>query len=457
LPANTGYAEGAHLNLNSYDIVIYLMGMEKAVTLTASERKERLKNLLKRLTSGESVEQLKREFRELLDSVSPLEIPLIEQELVAEGVPISDILKMCDLHVELFRETLLPQELRDVPPSHPLGLLIRENEEILKLAEALSMYAGQLQRSGAVREAVKRLLGRLVSSIRRHYVKNQMLLFPYLERMGLEAVPRVLWGKDDEALLAARRLIRELDSMEPSKAAEELRELSMKVSDLVFRENKILYPTLWALLSPREWAAVEREARKLGYIVEAEGGGSGLEGVEPVYPYEFSGKLGPEAAAVLPREMRGFVGRARPDEYRLRRPGDIDLGTGFLRPEEIAGIFSSLPLEVTYADAEGRVRFYSESRLMEGFPRTRTILGRKIEYCHPPRLEGLVKKTVEKLRRGEADYEVFWTRIRGRIVRVLISAVRDREGRFLGVLETVEDFTDVLENPEAVKEKIVVL
>lgn len=433
------------------------MSMEKAATISPSQRKEKLKSLLKRLTAGEDVERLKEEFRELLGSVSPLEIPLIEQELVAEGVPISDILRMCDLHVELFRESLLPQELRGVPPSHPLGLLLRENEEILKLAEALSMYAGQLQRSGAARDAVKRLLARLASSIRRHYVKNQMLLFPYLERMGLEAVPRVLWGKDDEALLAVRRLMRELGSMEPSEAAEELRRLSMKVSDLVFRENKILYPTLWALLSPSEWAAVAREARKLGYIVEAGGDGAGLEGVEPVYPYEFSGELGPEAAAVLPREMRGLAGRARPDTYRLRRPGDIDLGTGFLRPEEVAGIFSSLPLEVTYADAEGRVRFYSESRLMEGFPRTRTILGRRLEYCHPPRLEGLVRKTVEKLRRGEADYEVFWTRIRGRVVRVLISAVRDGEGRFLGVLETVEDFTDVLEDPESVKEKIVVL
>ena len=416
------------------------------------QKKELLKTLLKRITQGEDVEKLKKEFGSLLRQVSPIEIPLLEQELVAEGVPVRDILRVCDLHVELFREALLGQELRDVPRGHPLDLLIRENDEILKASEALGLYASTVSRDPSTAGAAKRLLYRLYKTLRLHYVKNQMLLFPYLERMGLAAVPRVLWGREDQAIGRIRRL---LDSDPGPGLPEELRALSSEIADLVFRENKILYPTLWALLEEEDWAAVKLEADRLGYAVEADGEWTPTR--PPRYPYQHDGSVSPEKAERLPAEVRRMLRTAKPDSYRLVREGDVDLGTGFMRPGEVAALFGSLPVEVTFGDPEGRVRFFSESRLGGGFPRARTILGRRLLYCHPPRLEELVRSTVEKLRRGEKDYEVFWTRIGGRIVRVLIAAVRGPKGEYLGVAEMVEDFTEILENPEAIKEKVVVL
>lgn len=77
----------------------------------------------------------------MLKKISPIEIPLIEQELVKEGIPIREILRMCDIHVELFRDALISRELKEVPKGHPLDILIKENEEIIKLAEALNMYS----------------------------------------------------------------------------------------------------------------------------------------------------------------------------------------------------------------------------------------------------------------------------------------------------------------------------
>jgi DUF438 domain-containing protein len=123
----------------------------------------------------------------------------------------------------------------------------------------------------------------------------------------------------------------------------------------------------------------------------------------------------------------------------------------------VKGVFGALPVEVTFADASDRVRFYSDGRLPPAFVRTRTILGRNLLYCHPPRLERLVKETVDALKRGEADYREFWTRIGDRIVRVFISAVRDESGRYMGAVEVVEDFTEALRNPEEVLKKVVVL
>lgn len=147
----------------------------------------------------------------------------------------------------------------------------------------------------------------------------------------------------------------------------------------------------------------------------------------------------------------------QPDTYSVRREGDIELETGFLTPEEIDGIFRSLPIEVTYADVNDRVRFFSESEVSGGFVRTKTILGRKIPFCHPPRLENYVMRNVEAVKKGEFKYREFWTRLGDRIIRVLIVPVKSRDGRLLGTLEIVEDLTEIINNPDEVKKKIVVL
>jgi len=424
---------------------------------------ELVKSLLRRIHEGADPESLKREFGEVLAKVNPAEIPLIEQQLVKEGFPIQEILRMCDLHVALFRDYLVGRELRGVPEGHPLDLLLRENELILKWAEQLGVVANALANAGdeempPLLQQLKALLSNL-RAVRTHYRKVQMLLFPYLERRGIVAVPRVFWGREDQALLRLRTLMKmvgsELPPDEAKAVAKEAASLANELAELAFRENKILFPALWALLTEGEWAAVAEEARKIGYLVRVEG--EWKPEAEPVLPYRSEVKVEESSLERLPLEFRSVAAGIEPDKYKLTREGDLDLGTGFLSPEEVKGVFGALPIEVTFADASDRVRFYSDGRLPPAFVRTRTILGRNLLYCHPPRLERLVKDTLEALKRGEADYREFWTRIGDRIVRVFISAVRDESGRYLGAVEVVEDFTEALRNPEEVLKKVVVL
>jgi len=428
------------------------------------QKVEVVKELLKKIHRGADPEQLKREFASVLAQVSPLEIPLIEQQLVREGVPVEEVLKLCDLHVALFRDFLAGRELEGVPEGHPLDLLLRENELLLKWSEQLGVVAGALE--AAEGEGVRPLLEQLrallhnLRAIRVHYRKVQMLIFPYLERRGIVAVPRVLWGREDAVIVRLRALLKRVEGdLAPDEVkgvAREAAALAREIAELVFRENKILYPTVWALFSEGEWAAIAREAEKIGYLVRAEGRWEPK--AEPLLPHQVAPELKPEDLGRLPPEfVRLGAAKLEPDAYRLEREGDLDLGTGFLSAEEVRGIFRALPVEVTFADAEDRVRFYSDGRLPPAFVRTRTILGRRLLFCHPPRLERLVRETVEALKRGEADYREFWTRIGDRIVRVFISAVRDEEGRYLGALEVVEDFTEVLRNPEEVLKRVVVL
>ncbi|MCX8171072.1 MAG: PAS domain-containing protein, partial [Candidatus Bathyarchaeota archaeon] len=136
---------------------------------------------------------------------------------------------------------------------------------------------------------------------------------------------------------------------------------------------------------------------------------------------------------------------------------DIEFDTGFLSKGDVEAIFRRLPIEITYTDENDRVVFFSESMFREGFARTKTIIGRRLEYCHPPRLEGFVKSVVNELKSGKADFREYWTRLGDRIMRVIVAAVRDKDGKYLGALEIVEDLTEVVNNPEEVKRKIVVL
>jgi len=421
-----------------------------------------VKNILKDIEKL-NISELKKKYGDILKKISPFEITLIEQQLIREGFKPEDILRMCDLHVELFREYLESIQLRDVPENHPLNLLMLENQEIVKLVEALNLYAETVIREKDIEgkkkryESLSTLLNKLKDSIRKHYRKNQMLIFPYLERRGIYAVPRVLWGKEEEVI----KEIRELLSRKPTNTAEydeiagKAKELGKKILDLVFRENKILYPATWVLLEPGEWKAVDIMARELGYIVEVKGEWG--EGIEPIYPYMVDGVIPPEKYEKLPIEIKRVIKNIKPDNYVVAGENDIEFSTGFLSPDEVEEILRSLPLELTYADKNDRIKFYTKSKLVAGFPRTKTIIGRKLEYCHPPRLEKLVKSNVELLKKGEIGYRVFWTRMGDRILRVLIVGLRGKNGEYMGTLEVVEDFTDVIKNPKEIMEKIVVL
>jgi len=440
------------------------------VSTTNHKNKEIVKELLKAIHKGVDPAELKKEFGEVLTRVSPFEIAFIEQELVKEGIPVSDILNLCDLHVALFRDFLATRELKNVPKGHPIDLLTRENEWILKQAEALGIYAQALTILKSPRDSVEYLNAlqtylRELKKIRIHYRKLQMLVYPYLERRGIVAVPRVLWGREDQVIVKIREIENNLEKAvkDPTldivgKLAQELIVLSKEIQELVFRENKILYPAIHALFTEGEWAAIAELSEELGYIVEV-GDKLWVPEERPLYPYEVQAVVEPEQMEKLPEEFKSLVKQKdiQADTYKVKRDGDLELPTGFLTPREIDGVFRAMPIEITYADMDDRVRFFSESEIAGGFPRSKTILGRLLYYCHPPRLENYVKVNVEALKKGQFKYREFWTRMGDRIIRVMIAPAKNREGELLGVLEIVEDLTEVVNNPDEIKKKIVVL
>jgi hypothetical protein len=417
----------------------------------AEKKKEILKKLLKQIHEGKDVSELKEEFKEVLMSISPLEIPLIEQELVKEGISTREIAKMCDVHVELFRESVKDSfDVKDIPPGHPLHTLYTENEQILKDAEILSLLAVTLTSEKDEREVLENMtdvVRDLIGVGFTHYTREEMLIFPYIERRGITAIPNVLWFKHDEIRSKLRRLNRLL-SEDTGKSWEEYvneivkiaKDVSTALVDMVFRENNIFYPTIKVLLTEGEWKAIKDQEDMIGYYKVTPPEWSST--AKPVQPYDIAPTLTPEQLLSLPPEVQTILkGQVlKPDEYTVEREGDLKLDVGYLSPKEINSIFKSLPLDITFVDRDGRVRFFSGGHRI--FARTPSIIGRQVQFCHPPRSVHIVNKILKAFKDGEKDFAEFWIQMGGRTIHIRYFAVRD-DGEYLGTLEVVQDVTEI--------------
>ena len=421
--------------------------------MSKDEKKKIMKDLLLKIHQGEDVEKLKREFRNVLMRISPIEIPIIEQELVKDGISPKEIAKLCDLHVELLRGNIERNvDLSGLEPGHPLHTLLKENEVIVKDAEMLSLYAGALKNTKGEQweklvEGLKDLLSEMKLIGPTHYSKEEMLIFPYIERRGITAVPTVLWTKHDEIrakISGMLKLFSKIDDREKFSElfAQHASELSSMLVDMVYRENNIFYPTVRVLLSDGEWFAVRLQEEEYGYYkVKPEG--EWKPNVKPIYPHEVDGKLDAETIIKLPMEVRKVLEgqEIQPDEYNLVREGDIEFENGYLKPEEIDAIFRTLPVDVTFIDSEDRVRYFSPGERI--FQRSKSILGRPVQLCHPPKSVHIVNEILKAFKSGERDVATFWIDFKGRKILIRYYAVRNEKGEYLGTLEVTEDITDI--------------
>ncbi len=401
-----------------------------------------VKDLLKRIHRGEDIEKLKLELSNVLSKVSPWEIGFIEQMLVQDGITPLEISLLCTAHVELFKDSLVEdKELFKLPRGHPLEILLRETMAFLEDAEKLTLHRKALEAGDpSVARDIRKLLLEMLG-FKKHFIRLQMLVFPYLERKGLTAIPRVLWSRQDQLIAMVKKALRltsNIDNPAITELAKALEELTREAMDMVFRETRILYPTLRILLREGEWVAVKEEEAVIGYYrVDGEGEWSASE--EPIYPYMVKG-MSREELAKLPKEVAKLISTV--DDSDLVRPGDIELRTGYLSPSEIDGILSTLPIDISFIDNDDRLRYYNGSgeRI---FARTRTVLGRKVDLCHPPKSVGIVRRIIEEFKAGRRDKAEFWINMGGRLIYIRYYPVRDKEGRYLGTLEVVEDITDI--------------
>lgn len=120
----------------------------------------------------------------------------------------------------------------------------------------------------------------------------------------------------------------------------------------------------------------------------------------------------------------------------------LEFETGTLSREEIQAILNTLPLDITFVDKDDFVKYFNkgEKRI---FPRTRAVLGRKVQLCHPQKSVHIVNRILEAFKKGEKDVAEFWIQVGSRLIYIRYFAVREKDGKYLGTLEVTQDLTDL--------------
>jgi len=378
-----------------------------------------LKGIIQDLHAGVPMPEAKRRFAELVRDVDPTEIAAMEQQLMKDGMPETEIKRLCDVHTQVFQESLDQRPAAEVPPGHPVHTYRLENraleqagEDFLKALEALGPHpgAGEL---AAAEARIAAALGR-IAEVEKHYLRKEYQLFPFLEKHGFTGPSQVMWAIHDDV----RGMLKELRKALASGSAGILvtvgPEMVRVVREMGYKEEKILLPVSLEMLTEGEWAEIRRGEAEFGYALAA-----------------------PES------EWQPLSAPGEPEEPPAPSAGvTLSLATGKLELEQLNLLLQHLPLDITFVDEHDVVKYYSEGP-NRVFMRTPEVIGRKVQNCHPPKSMHIVNRILEEFRAGTKDSAEFWLNFQGRFVHIRYFAVRDAEKRYRGCLEVTQDCTAI--------------
>ncbi|MDR7871093.1 MAG: DUF438 domain-containing protein [Tissierellaceae bacterium] len=384
-------------------------------------RQEKLKEVIKELHEGKTVDEVREKFAEVIDGVSPKEISMMEVQLVKEGLPIEEIQNLCDVHAAVFKGSLDEIHHPEQVPGHPIYTFKKENEAFTKLIDKdLAPLVEDFKKDDS-KENIYKLLEKinLLWDIEKHYSRKENLIFPYLEKYGVTAPPKVMWGVDDEIRGKIKNIKLDLTNYQGNKEelVEKINDATNQIKEMIYKEENILFPMALDTLTEDEWILIYKESDEIGF------------------------------ALIVPEnewEIKRFAEKKEDIEETFDeiKDGRIKFENGSLTAEQLRGIFDILPGEVSFVDLDNKVRFFSkgEHRI---FARTKAVIGREVENCHPPKSAHVVDKIVSDFRNGVKDSEDFWIDKGEMFILIRFFAVRNEKGEYLGTLEYVQNVAPI--------------
>ncbi|MDK2944501.1 hemerythrin [Mesotoga sp. HF07.pep.5.2.highcov] len=376
-------------------------------------KEEFLKGLIRKLhEEPDKLENIREDFMRVVRELTPVEIAQVEQKLVEEGMPPESIQLMCNIHLDVFKEALDEDSLH-VDSWHPLHILIEEHRDILNRTKELRDLTGKIIARNYDSEDIRRLQSSIqyLDSLEAYFSKEENVLFPYLERHGLVQPPAIMWKEHDEVRNLRKKMKIEYENLkngDPNK----VNELAITISELftnhIYKEHKILFPSALKLLSKNEWESIRVEFDEIGYF-----------SFEPM-PFVFSEEVS---------KNNGVEGL-------------VNLGSGFLKVDQLLLMLNSLPFDITFVDENDTVRYFSEGK-ERIFVRTRAIIGRKVQNCHPQKSAHVVNRILEDFKNGVRDVAEFWLNLGPKIVHIRYFALRDTLGKYAGTLEVTQEISSI--------------
>lgn len=389
-----------------------------AAPLSQKERKEALKAILLDLHAGGDTDELKARFADTIADISPSELAEVEQSLIADGLPEEEVKNFCTLHVQVFKESLDKDDVPSLPGGHPVHTYMMENraaENIVAELDSLICDLGTPPDADMFAARKDSLLANLenLRQLDIHYTRKENQLFPTLEQHGITGPTQVMWAVHDDIRAAMKDAVSKTGSGIAQEAVPAIDQVSLVVKDMIYKEERILFPMSLENLTESDWVWVRKGEEDIGYAWVMPS--TGWEPTESVRAY---------------------------DSGDVTTTSYVNLDTGALSLEQINLMLKHLPMDITYVDDNDQVAYFSatDDRI---FPRSPGIIGRQVSKCHPPKSVHIVEKIVTAFKSGERDMAEFWIQRGGVFVHIRYFAVRDDEGTYKGTIEVSQDLTEL--------------
>jgi len=387
-------------------------------------RKKIVKDVIRQLHEGASVDEVKDQFAEVLKGVSANEITVIEGELIKEGLPVEEIQRLCNVHAEVFKGSLEEIHHPEQIPGHPIYTFKQENRAIEKHIEENIKPDLEKFKQDDSKENIDNLVGsiNLLWDIDKHYSRKENLVFPYLEKYNITAPPKVMWGVDDEIRAMVKDIKISLTDYKGNKdeIVEKVNKAIHEIKEMIFKEENILFPMALDTLTEDEWISIYDDSDEIGFCL-----------VEPETDWR---KRRAEAKKEVEAEIEKEASKTSQDYIKFE--------TGYFTVEELESMLNSMPVDITFVDKNDVVKYFSQGK-DRIFARTKAVIGRSVQNCHPPASVHVVEKIVEDFKSGKKDHEDFWIKRGDKFVLIRYFAVRNEDGEYLGTLEFTQDIAPI--------------
>lgn len=385
-------------------------------------RIDELKKLILDLHKGIDVETTREKLKQSMGSIPYGEVVQAEEELIAEGLDREDVLQFCDLHSEALKGALDTSHAKKIPEGHPVDIFIKENREIEKVIDRLKhifVEASIRNENDSADDLLLKVRSEFNSlmDIEKHYLRKENLVFPFLEKYNITGPPMVMWGKHDETrsfLKSSFALFDEAKNIDVKSFldfVELIFNATIKsIEEMIYKEEQILFPMCMDTLTEIDWYEILTQSEDIGYCL--------------YYP-----------------ETKWKPTFVEKEEITFDTSERIRFETGSFTKEELEAVLNTLPVDITFVDKDDKVKYFSNGR-SRIFARPKAVLGRQVQFCHPPSSVHIVNQIVEDFKSGRQDVAKFWINMHGKFIHIAYYAVRNSNNEYLGTLEVSQELDE---------------
>jgi uncharacterized protein len=396
-----------------------IINNREQLTSENTERVDILKQLFMDLHNGRNLDEVKAHFDAFIGKITVDEITQLQHDFVEEGsISAAELKHIYKQHSAIFQGTIKEENDQIGRPEdqagHPVHTFKLENQEVDKLLTTkLQVHLEEFVKDDSAENIYKLIEDiNLLLDIDKHYSRKENLIFPYLEKYGIYGPTTNMWRIDDFIRDAIKDGRQKLAHYHGDKQAVigVLNYVIQEVAGMIYKEENILFPMALKNLTEDEWVKIAHESDEIGFCL-----------IAPAVEWK--------------PERKALDEKAISEAY-------IKMETGILSLKQLELLLNHLPVDITFIDQDDVVRYFSHGK-ERIFARTKAIIGRTVQNCHPPRSVHVVEELLADFKSGKKESEDFWIKFKDKYVYIRYFAVRDENGKYIGTLEFTQNIDPI--------------